>query len=394
MLTALAIAERARPALDWAKLITCVVVLAVLLSLISVARRRPKLVPLSALTGVGVGWLLGAWGGGDVGRGNLQGVLLATVVPAAILGLRFGLVPEPEATRRRRIEQKSRAWIFLLPAMLFITAGLVIPLLKTIYISFRDRNGEEAVGLENYRSIFDDTNSFNLDNWSNFLTSRLFYIAIGMVLVGILAGVYSGRRTRQRYESTEASKGPLYFGFFLMSCAVLSTVRGTIFNNIWWVVVVTTLSTAFGLGIAVLADRAKGENVAKSLIFLPMAISFVGAAIIWRFMYIARPPTDNQTGVMNALWVWLGQISNDTFGTLVAVLLLLTTGVALAFLVYKGIRRRRAPWPVSPRASSCSSSTSCTASSARASAASPPPTARRRPRRSSSCRSRRSTTCG
>jgi ABC-type sugar transport system permease subunit len=217
----------------------------------------------------------------------------------------------------------------------------VIPLLKTIYISFRDRNGEEAVGLENYRSIFDDPNSFNVDNWSNFLTSRLFYIAIGMVLVGILAGVYSGRRTRQRYESTEASKGPLYFGFFLMSCAVLSTVRGTIFNNIWWVVVVTTLSTAFGLGIAVLADRAKGENVAKSLIFLPMAISFVGAAIIWRFMYIARPPTDNQTGVMNSLWVWLGQISNDTFGTIVAVLLLLTTGVALALLVVKGVREKK-----------------------------------------------------
>ena len=37
-----------------------------------------------------------------------------------------------------------------------------------------------------------------------------------------------------------------------------------------------------------------------------MAISFVGAGIIWRFMYIARPPGDTQTGVMNAVWVWLG----------------------------------------------------------------------------------------
>ena len=58
---------------------------------------------------------------------------------------------------------------------------------------------------------------------------------------------------------------------------MLGTLRGTIFNNIWWVIVVTSLATAFGLAVAVLADRAKGENVAKSLIFLPMAISFVGA---------------------------------------------------------------------------------------------------------------------
>jgi alpha-glucoside transport system permease protein len=125
-----------------------------------------------------------------------------------------------------------------------------------------------------------------------------------------------------------------------MACAVLSTVRGTIFNNIWWVIVVTTLATAFGLGIAVLADRAKGENVAKSLIFLPMAISFVGAAIIWRFMYIARPPTDGQTGVMNSLWVWLGQISNSAVGQTIAVILLVAAAVGLVMLIRKGIRER------------------------------------------------------
>ena len=54
---------------------------------------------------------------------------------------------------------------------------------------------------------------------------------------------------------------------------------------------VTALATAFGLAVAVLADRARGENIAKSLIFLPMAISFVGAGIIWRFMYVTRNVT-------------------------------------------------------------------------------------------------------
>jgi ABC-type sugar transport system permease subunit len=340
LLTALAFNDRARPALDWTKLWTCVIVVTVLFALIGLARGGTKLAPLSALTGVGLGWLLGAWGGGHVGRGNLTGVLLATVVPALVLGARFGLVAQPSGIRRRRIEQKSRAWIFVTPALALIAAGLIVPLIKTIYLSFHDRRGDTYVGGKNYGQIFNDPNAFNLDHWSNFLTSRLFYIAIGMVIVGIIAGIYSGRRTRQRYERTESSSGALYFGFFLMACAVLSTVRGTIFNNIWWVVVVTTLATAFGLGIAVLADRSKGENVAKSLIFLPMAISFVGAAIIWRFMYIARPPTDGQTGVMNSLWVWLGQISNSAVGQTIAVIVLLAIGVALALLVRKGIRER------------------------------------------------------
>jgi alpha-glucoside transport system permease protein len=341
VLSAFAVDESARPALDWTKLWTCVLVFAVLMALISLARRMPAFVPVSALTGVGVGWLIGAWGGGDVGRGNLTGVVLATVVPAAILGVRFGLVAEPGPTRRRRIEQKSRAWIFLFPAMALITAGLVVPLIKTIYISFRNRNGAEYIGLDNYRSIFDDPNSFNLDNWSNFLTSRLFWIAIGMVVVGIIAGIYSGRRTRQSFDRTETSSGALYFGFFLLACAVLASCRGTIFNNLWWVIVVTAFSTALGLGIAVLADRARGENIAKSLIFLPMAISFVGAAIIWRFMYIARPPTDGQTGVLNSLWVWLGQISNDTFGTIVAVILLVLLALGLGYLIVAGVREQR-----------------------------------------------------
>ncbi len=60
------------------------------------------------------------------------------------------------------------------------------------------------------------------------------------------------------------------------------------------------LSTAFGLAVAVLADRAKGENIAKSLIFLPMAISFVGAGVIWTLMYQPRNISDPQTGVLNA----------------------------------------------------------------------------------------------
>jgi ABC-type sugar transport system permease subunit len=103
--------------------------------------------------------------------------------------------------------------------------------------------------------------------------------------------------------------GPLVVGGFLVSLAVFSTVRGTIVNNFWWVVVVTLFSTTVGLAIAVLADNARFEKVAKSLIFMPMAISMVGASVIWRFMYVARDSSTEQTGVMNGIWVGLGRLS-------------------------------------------------------------------------------------
>ena len=54
--------------------------------------------------------------------------------------------------------------------------------------------------------------------------------------------------------------------------------------------IVTAVATAAGLGIAVLADRTRGESAAKSLIFMPLAISFVGASVIWRFVYAYTRP--------------------------------------------------------------------------------------------------------
>lgn len=77
-------------------------------------------------------------------------------------------------------------------------------------------------------------------------------------------------------------------------------------NNLMWIVFGSTLSVAFGLIIAVLADRSRFESVAKSFIFLPMAISFVGASIIWNFIYEYRPADQPQIGLLNALVVGLG----------------------------------------------------------------------------------------
>lgn len=77
-------------------------------------------------------------------------------------------------------------------------------------------------------------------------------------------------------------------------------------NNLMWIIFGSTLSVAAGLLIATLADRSKFDRVSKSLIFLPMAISFVGASVIWNFMYETRPAELPQIGLLNAITVSLG----------------------------------------------------------------------------------------
>lgn len=82
----------------------------------------------------------------------------------------------------------------------------------------------------------------------------------------------------------------------------LATLR----NTIIWTVLVPLLSTVFGLAYAVFIDKARGEKVLKALVFMPMAISFVGAGIIWKLVYDYRGPGIEQTGVLNAIRVALG----------------------------------------------------------------------------------------
>lgn len=79
-------------------------------------------------------------------------------------------------------------------------------------------------------------------------------------------------------------------------------------NTALWVFIVPILSTAVGLIYAVLVDRTRFESFAKTLVFMPMAISMVGAGIIWKFVYEFKPdqPGVNQIGLLNQLLVWIG----------------------------------------------------------------------------------------
>jgi alpha-glucoside transport system permease protein len=117
-------------------------------------------------------------------------------------------------------------------------------------------------------------------------------------------------------------------------------------NNIFWLVGVTGVSVSLGLLIAVLADRVRYEPVPKTLIFLPMAISFVGASVIWKFIYAFRPAGAAQIGLLNGVITslgfepvgWLVERSLNNVA-LIVIMIWLQTGFCMVLLsaAVKGI---------------------------------------------------------
>ena len=113
----------------------------------------------------------------------------------------------------------------------------------------------------------------------------------------------------------------------------------TVGNTIVWVIVTPLVSTAIGLAYAVFIDKSRGEKVFKVLVFMPMAISFVGASIIWRFIYAYRGAEFEQIGLLNQVVVWFGGqpqqwLINSPMNTffLIVVLIWVQTGFAMVVL--------------------------------------------------------------
>lgn len=115
--------------------------------------------------------------------------------------------------------------------------------------------------------------------------------------------------------------------------------RESMRNNMLWLVVVPAAATFFGLIAAALTDRISWGNIAKSLIFMPMAISFVGASVIWKLIYDYRPEGAEQIGLLNAFVTALGgepqawltiPFWNNFF--LMIVLIWIQTGFAMVIL--------------------------------------------------------------
>ncbi len=117
-------------------------------------------------------------------------------------------------------------------------------------------------------------------------------------------------------------------------------------NNALWLVLATVLTVGLGLIVAVLVDRVKIESVIKSTLFIPMAISFVGASIIWRFVYDYAPAGQTQIGLLNAILglfgvppqSWLTNPAFDNFA-LIAIYVWMWTGFSMVIIsaALKGI---------------------------------------------------------
>ncbi|MFG2010072.1 carbohydrate ABC transporter permease [Micromonospora sp. NPDC048868] len=173
-------------------------------------------------------------------------LLLLDVVPAWFARRREAQLVAAVASgapipRRRKPREGVFAIFFLLPTLLLLAIGLVVPAVRTVLLSFMDQGSDNWVGLRNYGWMFSED----------------------------------------------------------------SIVR-VLLNTLIWVLLVPLVATTFGLVYAVLVDKARFEAVAKSLIFLPMAISFVGASIIWKFVYAYRGDGQEQIGLLNQIVVSLG----------------------------------------------------------------------------------------
>ena len=134
------------------------------------------------------------------------------------------------------------------------------------------------------------------------------------------------------------------YAWFLGSPDALSALK----NNVLWLIFLTLFVVGFGLLVAVLVDRVRYESVAKSVIFIPLAVSMVAASVIWLYMYEYKPPGAVQTGTLNAAaglfgagpvpWLQVQAFSVNTF-MLIIVMAWMWTGFGMVIIsaALKGI---------------------------------------------------------
>jgi len=305
--------------------------------------------------GAFVGWLFGSFGSAlNNSNSNQLETSIAFVVAGVLAGFLIGNTSRPDTAARARIDDKTRAWIFVGPAALFIFVMLVMPGIQTLLISLQADDAanvvEGFVGFENYKLVFQSEDNFDAskaaglfvsdesNSWFPWGGSALLPWAVFFGAVAIILTFLSGRESGQKAQVGGPSIAAVILSIAIFSFALFTHLRGTIINNLWWVVGVTLLATSLGLMMAKLSDGAKFESVAKSFVFMPMAVSMVGASIIWRLiMYQARDVSKNQTGVFNAIWVWLGENTTQwgsTSGIITGLLLLAAALVVLYAIAF------------------------------------------------------------
>ena len=175
--------------------------------------------------------------------------------------------------------------------------------------------------------------SETLPRWTpavGFLIPTVLMLAFGLLWPGI----------RTIFDSFRDAAGREPVGFAnYVEVLTNPNFQVILLNTLAWVVAVPLFSTIFGLLYAVLVDRTRFEKFAKTLIFLPMAISMVGASIIWKFVYQFKPASAPQTGFANQILVWLGLppqqfLLNPPWNTafLIVIMVWIQTGFAMTIL--------------------------------------------------------------
>jgi alpha-glucoside transport system permease protein len=130
-----------------------------------------------------------------------------------------------------------------------------------------------------------------------FLLPALLLLAYGLIAPAFLT----------TYGSFLDANGKEFVGFQNYSWIFTGEGNSTFLRNtVAWIIIAPLFSTGIGLMLALLLDRMRRESISKSLIFMPMAISFVGAGIIWGLVYEYRDPSGPQVGLMSQIAQWIG----------------------------------------------------------------------------------------
>jgi alpha-glucoside transport system permease protein len=168
------------------------------------------------------------------------------------------------------------------------------------------------------------------DYWqlAGFLAPAMLFVAIGLVYPAIRTSILA----------FQDSSGTWTMENFMWAFTQPAGIR-SIINTIIWVLLVPTIATGIGLAYAVFIDKSRGEKYYKVVLFMPIAISFVGAGVIWRFVYEYRSGDREQIGLLNAIVVafggepvqWLQTDPLNTF-LLIVVMIWIQTGFAMVLL--------------------------------------------------------------
>ena len=212
---------------------------------------------------------------------DLLTALQAVVAGIAITALIYWLLNLLIHRLPERIKKKVEPYVFIGPVLLLIGIFIVIPTIQSVRLSFMEEEIDGSttwVGFQNFKDLFAE------DYFPNMVV-----------------------------------------------------------NNLMWIAIVPFMTVAIGLAIAQFANNvgSKSEKIFKSIFFMPMTISFVSAAVIWRYIYAYAPEGQDQVGLLNTLWMKLGgspqawfQIEAFRFNNLLLMVILiwLSAGYSMVLL--------------------------------------------------------------